>query len=130
MSGNVSDIIETLAETIQAQSEAYGKLTAGIDEMHRVHGMLAADNVIIKDNLAKLIKKLKASGDKDDPKGFWGGIKEFFDGSLNKILVVALIVAMLIIGGARIDQLANFARACYGLPADVSKDAGKDEAKK
>ena len=129
MPGNVSDIIETLAETIQSQSEAYGKLTAGIEEMHRVHGTLVADHAAIKQSLEKLLKKLKAEG-KDDPKGFWGGIKEFFDGSLNKILVVALIVAMLIIGGARIDQLANLARACYGLPAAGDKDTDKKDTDK
>lgn len=133
MSGNIQDIIETLAETIQSQSEAYGKLTAGMEEMHRVHGELKKDHAAINEGIAKLIKKLKAEGDGDDaPKGFWGSIKGFFEGSLNKIIVAVMLLAILIMAGAKIPDLADLARALYGLPAvTADKDAqDKDAATK
>jgi hypothetical protein len=131
MPGSIQDIIETLADTIQSQAAAYGKLSAGMEEMHRVHGELKKDHILINDGISKLIKKLKAE-DGEEPKGFWGSIKGFFEGSLNKIIVSVMLLAVLIMAGAKIPDLADLARALYGLPAvSADKDAqDKDAATK
>jgi hypothetical protein len=94
---------------------------------------LKKDHAAINEGIAKLIKKLKAEGGGDDsPKGMWGSIKEFFEGSLNKIIVAVMLLAVLIMAGAKIPDLADLARALYGLPAATEdKDAkGKDAVKK
>ena len=105
------DVLGILAETIQDQGRAYGKLAGDIDDLRK-------DQAKLTGYVKKILKKL---GIKDDNGN--GDIEEIRARSWteNKLLLIFMILmalAVLVQAGVKVSELTGFAKAVHGIEDD------------
>jgi hypothetical protein len=119
-----NDVIGILAETIQAQGEAYGRIDGGLNDLKN-------SNIKIVSVLKKVAKKLKIKDDDDEDDDDGGKKSSARSWTENKLLLIFMIImglALLVQAGAKIPEITKMFKAAHGI-SDKESKSDKDEEK-